>query len=167
LKILKYGEEKLQGSFKPSRERDELSLALGNPEHTGRVGGIGKRMTWKYGFEEDRDMYKKHGKDRESKLELQVKALVAKALEEQGLSTEPRTVMASPGQLAIVCSPPEVPSSQGSTVAITLVDRIREPTSCTLVVLIGRQNTMMEVATGVATLEGLELLGEVMNQFIL
>ena len=57
-KILKYGEEKLQGSFKPSRERDDLSLALGNPEYTGRVKGIGKRTTWKYGFEEDRDMYK-------------------------------------------------------------------------------------------------------------
>jgi hypothetical protein len=167
LKILKYGEEKLQVSFKPSRERDELSLALGNPEHTVHVRGIGKRMTWKYGFEEDRDMYKKHGRDRESKLELQVKALVAKALEEQGLSTEPRIVVASLGQLAIVGSPLEVPSSQGSTTAITPVDRIREPTSCTLVVLIGRQNIMMEVATGVATLEGLELLGEVMNQFIL
>ena len=54
------------------------------------------------------------------------------------------------GQLAIVGSPPEVPSSQGSTIAITPVNRIWEPTTCTLVVLIGRQNTMMEVAMGVA-----------------
>ena len=83
-----YGEEKLQGSFKPSRERDDLSLALGNPEYTGRVKGIGKRTTWKYGFEKDRDMYKKHGRDQESNLELQVKALVVKALEEQGLSMD-------------------------------------------------------------------------------
>ena len=63
---------------------------MGNPEHIGLVRGIGKRMTWKYGFEEDRHMYKKHGRDRETSLELQVKALVAKALEEQGLSMEPR-----------------------------------------------------------------------------
>ena len=148
-------------------------------------------------------MYKKHGRDQESNLELQQKALVAKALEEQGLSTEPRIVMAPPGQLAIVDCPPEVPSCQGSTASTIPVDRIREPTSCTLVVLIGRQNTTMEVAMGVAhppgglhhnnrisldytrvevhtvmpefiqwkidhvTPEGLELLGEVMNQFIL
>ena len=78
-------------------------------------------------------MYKKHGRDRETNLELQVKALVAKALEEQGLSTEPRTVMASPGQLAIVDYPPEVPSCQGATTATISVDRIREPTSCTWV----------------------------------
>jgi len=79
-----------------------------------------------------------------------VKALVAKALEEQGLSTEPRIVMAPPGQLAIVDCPPEVPSCQGSTAATIPIDRIREPTSCTLVVLIGRQNTTMEVEMGVA-----------------
>ena len=86
-------------------------------------------------------MYKKDGIDREANLELQVKALVAKALEEQGLSMEPRTVMALLGELALVGSPTEVPSSQGSTAATTPVDRIREPTSCTLVFLSGRQNT--------------------------
>ena len=26
-----------EGSFKPSRERDTLSVGLGNPEHHGRV----------------------------------------------------------------------------------------------------------------------------------
>ena len=83
-------------------------------------------------------MYKKHGRDRETSLELQVKALVAKALEEQGLSTEPWILMTPPGELALVGSPPKVPSSQGSTAATTPVDRIREPTSCTLVFLSGR-----------------------------
>ena len=38
-------------------------------------------------------MYKKHGRDRETNLELQVKALVVKALEEQELSMEPRILM--------------------------------------------------------------------------
>ena len=119
---------------------------MGNNEHAGRTRGLGKRTTWKHGFEEDRHMYKKHGRDREANLELQVKALVVKAQEEQGLPTEPRTLMAPLEELALVGSPPEVPSSQGSTAAITPVDRIREPTSCTLVFLSGRQNTMMEVA---------------------
>ena len=83
-------------------------------------------------------MYKKHGRDRETSLELQVKALVAKALEEQGLSIEPRTLMMPPGELTLVGSPLNVPSSQGSTAATTPVDRIQEPTSFTLVFLSGR-----------------------------
>jgi hypothetical protein len=149
-KILKYAEDKENCSFRPSRERDELSLALGNSKHSGRTRRLGKRMTWKYGFKEDQHMYKKHGRDRESNLELTVKALVVKALEEQGLSMEPRTVMAPSGELALVGSPPDVPSNQGSTKATTLIDPIWDPTSCTLVVLIDRQNTMMEVAKGVA-----------------
>ena len=78
-------------------------------------------------------MYKKHSRDRETNLELQVKALVAKVLEEQGLSMEPRTLMTLLGELALVGSPLKVPSSQGSTAATTPVDLIREPTSCTLV----------------------------------
>ena len=79
-----------------------------------------------------------------------MKALVAKALEEQGLSIDPLIVMDPPRELALLGSPPEVPSGQGSTAATTPVDCIQEPTTCTLVVLIGRQNTMMEVAMGVA-----------------
>jgi hypothetical protein len=96
-------------------------------------------------------MYKKHSRDRKSKLELTVKALVAKALEEQGLSMETRIVMAPSEELALVGSPLDVPSSQGSTASTTPVDRIREPTSCTLVVLIaGRCNipTMGQIAVG-------------------
>jgi hypothetical protein len=149
-KILKYAEDREKSSFKPSRERDKLSLALQNSEHIGRTRELGKRMTWKHGFEEEQHMYKKHGRDQEFNLELTVKALVAKALEQQGLSTKPRTIMALPRELAVVGSPTKVPSNQGSTAATTPVDRIREPTSCTLVVLIGRQNTMIEVETGVA-----------------
>ena len=83
-------------------------------------------------------MYKKHGRDRETSLELQVKALVAKALEEQGMSMEPRILVTPPGEVALVTSPPKVSSSQCSTTATTSVDLIREPTSCTLVFLSGR-----------------------------
>jgi len=42
-KILKYAEDKEKGSFKPSRERGELSLALGNSEYTDRTRGLGKK----------------------------------------------------------------------------------------------------------------------------
>ena len=98
-----------------STERDDLSLGLGNKEHTGRTRGLGKRMTCKQGFEEDKHMYKKHGRDRKTNLELQVKALVAKALEEQGLSMEPQILVTPSGELALFGSPPKVPSSQGCT----------------------------------------------------
>jgi len=49
-RIMKYSEDIKKGSFTPSREKDELSLGLGNPEHTGRVRGLGKHKTWKEGF---------------------------------------------------------------------------------------------------------------------
>ena len=66
---------------------------MGNKKHIGRTRGLGKRITWKQEVEEKRHMYKKHGRDWESNLNLQVKALVVKALEEQELSTEPRILM--------------------------------------------------------------------------
>jgi hypothetical protein len=124
---------------------------LGNPEHTGRTRGLGKLVTCKKGFTEDSNMYKKHGRDREANLELTVKALVAKVLLEHGVNTEARTLMEPMGELAIVGSPLGVPSSQGSTATITDVDRIRVPTSCTLLVPMGTGNKMMmvEVAMGV------------------
>ena len=44
-RILKYTEDKKKGSFNASRERDKLSLDLGNKEHIGHTRGLGKRMT--------------------------------------------------------------------------------------------------------------------------
>ena len=38
-RIRKYVKDKEKGSFNPSRERDELSLGLGNKEHIGRTKG--------------------------------------------------------------------------------------------------------------------------------
>jgi hypothetical protein len=35
--ILDVAAKQKEGSFKPSRERDTLSVDLGNPEHPGRV----------------------------------------------------------------------------------------------------------------------------------
>jgi hypothetical protein len=125
-RILKYAEDKEKGTFTSSKEKDKLSLGLGNPKHTGRVRGIGKLMTWKHRFQEDRHMWKKHGRDRDTSLEIQVKAVVAKALQEQGVSMEPRTVMCPPGELALVGSPLDVPSSQGSNATTTVIDRIWE-----------------------------------------
>ena len=38
-----------EGTFQPDREREELTYALGNPEHSGRTRGKGV-VPWKYGF---------------------------------------------------------------------------------------------------------------------
>ena len=46
-----------QGRFQPNREKDELTMALENPEHPGRTRGKGV-VPWKYGFHEDIHTYK-------------------------------------------------------------------------------------------------------------
>jgi len=48
-----------EGSFKPSRERDALTVGLGNPEHPGRVRGLSSKLGWKEGFPDYADMYRK------------------------------------------------------------------------------------------------------------
>ena len=53
-----------------NRENDELTRALGNPEHGGRVRGRGVGVSWKEGFSQDEDRYgyrsRKRKKDREA-----------------------------------------------------------------------------------------------------
>ena len=39
-----------QGTFVPDRENDELTMALGNPEHPGRIRGTPDSVPWKAGF---------------------------------------------------------------------------------------------------------------------
>ena len=46
-----------EGSFKLDREKDELTYALGTPEHTGRVRGMGV-VLWKHGFSGDIETYR-------------------------------------------------------------------------------------------------------------
>ena len=46
-----------QRSFNPDREKDELTLALGNKEHPGCTQGVGL-VNWKVGFPQDVDNYK-------------------------------------------------------------------------------------------------------------
>jgi hypothetical protein len=52
-------QRKRQGAFKPDRERerDELTYALGNKEHSGGVRGMGV-IPWKKGFSADMESYK-------------------------------------------------------------------------------------------------------------
>nr|TKW29521.1 hypothetical protein SEVIR_3G400800v2 [Setaria viridis] len=47
----------VDGSFMPDRERKELTMALGNPEHPGRCRGKGV-IPWKFAFLEHIDSYR-------------------------------------------------------------------------------------------------------------
>jgi len=63
--ILAMAAKQKEESFKPSRERDTVSVGLGNPEHPGRVRGVSSRLGWKKGFPEHAEMYRKHDRYKE------------------------------------------------------------------------------------------------------
>ena len=49
-KLKQYIEAAQQGKFFPDRENDELTMALGNPEHPGQTRGTPGSVPWKAGF---------------------------------------------------------------------------------------------------------------------
>lgn len=53
--------ESAQGRFRPRREKDELSYAIGTLEHCGRTRGYGA-VPWEHGFPADRDSYRSHSR---------------------------------------------------------------------------------------------------------
>jgi hypothetical protein len=63
------------GKFRPDREKDELSRALGNKEKTGQTRDTEGSVPWKYGFPDSTDTYRSRGRkkkgddDRLKKLE--------------------------------------------------------------------------------------------------
>jgi len=48
--IFKVTAKQQAGEFKPQREKDVLTVALGNLEHPGHVRGISSKEGWKEGF---------------------------------------------------------------------------------------------------------------------
>ena len=46
-----------EGTFQPDRDWDEMTYALGNPEHPGRTRGKGV-VPWKYGFRDYIESYR-------------------------------------------------------------------------------------------------------------
>jgi len=58
--IFKVVSKQQAGEFKPQREKDVLTVALGKPEHHGRVRGISSKEGWKEGFRPEWEgMYRK------------------------------------------------------------------------------------------------------------
>ena len=46
------------GEFRPNREKDELTYAIRTAEHSGRMRGLGRNISWEHGFPNDKDTYR-------------------------------------------------------------------------------------------------------------
>jgi hypothetical protein len=57
-------QEVREGKFLPDRENDELTRALGNPEHSGQTRGTPGSVPWKFLFADDRKRYPDRSHDR-------------------------------------------------------------------------------------------------------
>lgn len=88
---------KAEGKFTPNREKDELTYALGTPEHTGRVRGLGV-VPWKHGFSEDLETYRSRCR---SKAEQDEKF---RALEERLSATEERVARLTGQEISLHCN---------------------------------------------------------------
>ena len=69
-----------QGKIKFNRENDALTKALGNPEHGGRVRGMG-HIPWKIGFPQNDDPYGYRSRKRKMDREADVVARLASEMD--------------------------------------------------------------------------------------
>ena len=58
-----------KGEYHPERENDELTLALGNPEHNGRLRGFPGGTNLKEGFPDCADSYRSRGRKKQKELD--------------------------------------------------------------------------------------------------
>jgi hypothetical protein len=148
-KIQEYAENGKKGEFKPRRENDILTAALGNPEHTGRVRGISSNISWRKAFPEYAASYRKHEKSKRT-LEETIDERVEKAINDvmkKMKKTECISCELKSGHM----SPPLVPSSVGSVQDFVSgtkypVDDIVEDKPCFLHIPINRSGTKTKQA---------------------
>ncbi|CAO2198212.1 unnamed protein product [Urochloa humidicola] len=146
-------EAQRNGLFKAYREKDQLTEAIGTPEHSGRVRGVSSKLPWKTAFPNDRG-YKKHDrykKTLEEKMRAIVKEEFSQLLASQQGSLVPNSTQCNQ-EVHQVQSGLIAPSSVESITQHRYpVDDIRVDTPCTLVVPYGRkQNKFRQVATAMA-----------------
>jgi hypothetical protein len=152
-KALQVAAKQRLGLFQSDRKNDQLKESLGNPEHTGRIRGVGSQMPWKHGFLKDSTSYKKldrYKKTLKEKIEEKVNTLFENKFMAliQNLSQE----HGSP-PLHLLAPQAANLSSMGSTTGLGTwypVDDITVYTPCRLHIPLGRVgNKIKEVATGV------------------
>jgi hypothetical protein len=110
-KLKKYIAMAQEGTFVPDRDNDELTMALGNPEHPGRTRGTPGSVPWKVGFP-NAGGYKRHDrKKKQEQTELQALQARVRVLEEREALRSTRPAEASPESTP--------PSQRRSSVAST------------------------------------------------
>nr|AAR87256.1 hypothetical protein [Oryza sativa Japonica Group] len=163
----------LLGTFRPDRERDELSLALQTPEHPGRTRGKGV-IPWKIGFKEDIHTYRsqmRSKRDTEAKIadlefrvssyECSMQEEVARKVDERMAAhrshdpqpTIPPTMVSPSGNRSSCASTGQVGSQsmdamQTQDESTCPVDDITQRTPCEL--HIPFKNLSIKVASGMA-----------------
>jgi hypothetical protein len=84
--------------FVPRRNHDELTEALGNPEHCGRVHGISSRQSWKNVDSWQSDAASYHTRQRykegifQASKEAAVKEMIMGSIQEAFMSIDPKKV---------------------------------------------------------------------------
>ena len=149
-------EQVRNGTYKVDREKNELSLALGNPEKVGRVRGYGYGVTWAQGFPADAHTYrsrqrkKKEESDRLSALERKVHQLEQSQQRESRVQLESPEVEAAPSnqQKSSVGSTQMEHSELEAPPTRYPVDDITEKTECEL--HMAMSNLSFKMAVGYA-----------------
>nr|ABA97662.1 transposon protein, putative, CACTA, En/Spm sub-class [Oryza sativa Japonica Group] len=162
-----------QGTFRPDRDRDELTLALQTPEHPGRTRGKGV-IPWKIGFKEDIHTYRsrmRSKRDTEAKIadlefrvssyELSMQEEVARKVDERMAAhrshdlqpTIPPAMVSPSGNRSSCASTGQVGSQsmdamQTQDESTCPVDDITQRTPCEL--HIPFKNLSIKVASGMA-----------------
>nr|AAX95180.1 transposon protein, putative, CACTA, En/Spm sub-class [Oryza sativa Japonica Group] len=162
-----------QGTFRPDRDRDELTLALQTPEHPGRTRRKGV-IPWKIGFKEDIHTYRsrmRSKRDTEAKIadlefrvssyELSMQEEVARKVDERMAAhrshdpqpTIPPAMVSSSGNRSSCASTGQVGSQsmdamQTQDESTCPVDDITQRTPCEL--HIPYKNLSIKVASGMA-----------------
>nr|AAK92612.1 Putative cytochrome P-450 like protein [Oryza sativa Japonica Group] len=148
-----------QGTFRPDRDRDELTLALQTPEHPGRTRGKGV-IPWKIGFKEDIHTYRsrmRSKRDTEAKiadLEFRVSSYELNMQEEVARKPTIPPAMVSPSGNRSSCASTGQVGSQSMDAMQTQdestcsVDDITQRTPCELHIPL--KNLSIKVASGMA-----------------
>nr|BAC84359.1 hydroxyproline-rich glycoprotein-like [Oryza sativa Japonica Group]BAD31499.1 hydroxyproline-rich glycoprotein-like [Oryza sativa Japonica Group] len=166
-------EASCQGTFRPDRDRDELTLTLQTPEHPGRTRGKGV-IPWKIGFKEDIHTYRsrmRSKRDTEAKIadlefrvssyELNMQEEVARKVDERMAAhrshdpqpTIPPAMVSPSGNRSSCASTGQVGSQsmdamQTQDESTCPVDDITQRTPCEL--HIPFKNLSIKVASGMA-----------------
>ena len=166
-----------EGTFKPDRERDELTYALGNPEHPGRTRGKGV-VPWKYGFRDYIESYRSrqrrknderehlrrleerlmsHDQRLEEEVQRQVAVAMSQQQQAQTLPPEPSVAADHLSQRKSSCASTDVAAAEPTGIQAAVeasapqrfpVDEITHRTPCDLQTAV--KNLMFTVAYGTA-----------------